>query len=98
MNIHDLPMGSPLTSHWWQDETAAPLGRSVPEWRTVVMDAYAMLPTLCITRAQGQRLWGMDPTTCGCVLDGLVDTGMLVRTVSGLYCRGDHVPPDDSVM
>jgi hypothetical protein len=98
MRTHDVPVGASMTVDWWQEEPVTPLERSVPEWRSIVMDAYAMLPALCITRAQGQRLWGMDPATCGCVLDGLVDTGALVRTTSGLYCRGDHVPPDDSVM
>jgi len=98
MSTPDVEPGSATTIEWWQDEPVTPLDRSVAEWRSVVMDAYAMLPSLCITRAQGQRLWGMNPTTCQCVLDSLVETGSLVRTTSGLYCRGDHVPPDDSVM
>jgi len=72
----------------------APLLRSVPEWRSLVMDAYARQPTLSVTGPQGQRLWGMDPSTCRCVLDGLVDGGVLVRTASGQYCRIDHIPED----
>ena len=66
MSTPDVAPGSPTTIEWWRDEPVTPLDRSVAEWRSVVMDAYAMLPTLCITRAQGQRLWGMSPTTCQC--------------------------------
>jgi hypothetical protein len=98
MSTPDFSVGASTSIDWWQDEPVTPLDRSVPEWRTIVMDAYTMLPALCLTRAQGQRLWGMDPAMCRCVLEGLVETGTLVRTVSGLYCRGDHVPPDDSAM
>ena len=75
----------------------APLRRSVPEWRTVVMDAYARQPTLSLTHAQGQRLWGMDASTCGYVLDSLVDAGLLSRTTAGQYCRVDYIRPIDPV-
>lgn len=63
--------------------------RSVPEWREIVLEAYGMQPTLSLTAAQGQRLWGMDPATCRCVLDGLVESGTLLRTLDGQYCRVD---------
>lgn len=68
--------------------------RSVPEWREIVLEAYAMQPTLSLTAAQGQRLWGMDPPTCRCVLDDLVERGTLRRTSNGQYCRIDFLPSD----
>lgn len=74
-----------------------PLRRSVPEWRTIVMDAYATQPALSLTHAQGQRLWGMDAPTCGYVLDGLVSAGMLARTSAGQYCHIDYIRPIDPV-
>ena len=54
------------------------------------MDAYVTLPTLSLTAAQGQRLWGMDAPTCVYVLDSLVVDGLLTRTVDGQYCRADY--------
>ena len=66
-----------------------PVARSVAEWRAIVMRAYEAQPTLNLTTAQGQRLWGMDPTTCGYVLDALIEAGVLARTSSGRYCRAD---------
>ncbi|WP_396625910.1 hypothetical protein [Luteitalea sp.] len=82
---------------WWQEEPMIQLRRSVPEWRTVVMDAYAMQPSLSLTRPQGQRLWGMDAPTCGYVLDSLVDAGVLTRTSGGHYCRADVLRTLDPV-
>jgi hypothetical protein len=75
----------------------APLRRSVPEWRSLVMNAYATQPTLSVTGPQGQRLWGMDASTCGYVLDSLVDAGLLTRTTGGQYCRIDYIRPVDTV-
>jgi hypothetical protein len=40
----------------------------------------------------------MDPCTCGYVLDGLVETGSLMRTSDGQYCRVDYMPATDRVM
>jgi hypothetical protein len=72
--------------------------RTVPEWRDIVLEAYAVQPTLSLTAAQGRRFWGMDPCTCGYVLDGLVETGSLMRTSDGQYCRVDYMPATDRVM
>ena len=82
---------------WWEDEPMTPLRRSVPEWRSLVMDAYAVQPALSLTDSQAQRLWGMDPPTCGYVLDSLVQAGMLARTSAGQYCRLDQMRPIDPV-
>ena len=71
--------------------------RDVSEWREIIILAYAEQPTLSLTGAQSQRLWGLDPTTCGYVLDGLVDSGVLARTSGGQYCRADHARVYDPV-
>lgn len=88
------PAGPP---EWWREEevVGTAMHRSVPEWRDIVVRAYAQQPSLSLTRPQGQRLWGMDPTTCGHVLDALVDSGVLCRTSNGQYCRADYVRPGD---
>ena len=95
MRADDVSAASP-SPVWWREEPMTPLRRSVPEWRSIVMDAYATQPTLSVTRPQGQRLWGMDASTCGYVLDSLVDAGMLARTPSGQYCRVDYMQSIDT--
>ena len=81
----------------WKEEGMLTTRRSVSEWRDIVLEAYARQPSLSLTAAQGQRLWGMDAPTCGYVLDGLVKSGALACTSSGQYCRADYIRPVDPV-
>jgi hypothetical protein len=48
---------------------------------------YRELPSLNVTEAQAQRLWGLDSTTCSFVLMILIQRGVLKRTASGTYIR-----------
>jgi hypothetical protein len=48
---------------------------------------YREMPGMCVTAAQAQRLWGLDPTTCEFVLTTLVERRILRRTRRGLYVR-----------
>jgi hypothetical protein len=48
---------------------------------------YKEMPGLCLTRAQVQRLWMLEPAACDHALRALVDTGYLRLTPSG-YIRG----------
>ena len=47
---------------------------------------YEEMPGRCLTRAQVQRLWLLEPSTCDNVLRALVDAGYL-RLTSGGYVR-----------
>jgi hypothetical protein len=65
---------------------------SVPATRVsdlvgLIRSEYAEMPGLCLTRAQVQRLWLLEPTACDNVLRALVDAGYLRLTPSG-YVRG----------
>jgi hypothetical protein len=53
----------------------------------LIRSEYEEMPGLCLTRAQVQRLWLLDPTACDNVLRALVDAGYLRVTPSG-YVRG----------
>lgn len=75
----------------WDDATTPRRPRTVRDWRSMVLDAYALQPMLSVTARQGERLWGMDAPTSRDVLDGLVESGVLTRTVDGRYCRLDYV-------
>ena len=48
---------------------------------------YQEMPGLCLTRAQIQRLWLLEPAACDTVLRTLVDAGYLRVTLAG-YVRG----------
>lgn len=63
--------------------------RDVGYWRDIVAAAYEDLPTLNVTFAQAMRLWGLDQGTCRCVLDSFIESGYLVCTDTGQYCRAD---------
>jgi len=90
MSANNVAEASPVTT-WWDEDTILPLRRSVAEWRSIVLDAYVVQPTLSLTTQQGQRLWGMDAPTCTYVLDSLVDARVLARTAEGQYCRPEFV-------
>ena len=53
----------------------------------VIRSEYEEMPGLCLTRAQVQRLWLLEPTACDNVLGALVDAGYL-RLTPGGYVRG----------
>jgi hypothetical protein len=48
---------------------------------------YDELPGLCLTRAQAQRLWMLEPDVCDNILRAMVDAGFL-RLTPGGYIRG----------
>jgi len=48
---------------------------------------YDEMPGLCLTRAQAQRLWLLEPDLCDNILRAMVDTGYL-RLTSGGFVRG----------
>ena len=62
---------------------------TIAEWVQVVRGEYREIPGLTLTKAQVQRLWGLDPITCDAVLGALVDTGFLRRTANGAFARSD---------
>jgi len=43
------------------------------------------MPGLCLTRAQAQRLWGLEPHTCELLLEALIESRFLRRTAGGLF-------------
>lgn len=53
----------------------------------LIRSEYEEMPGLCLTRAQVQRLWLLEPTACDNVLRALVDAGYLRLTSAG-YVRG----------
>ena len=48
---------------------------------------YCEMPGLHLTRAQVQRLWGLDEATCDAVLGALEKEKFLRRTLGDTYTR-----------
>ena len=66
--------------------TTVPAAR-VTDLVGLIRSEYDEMPGLCLTRAQVQRLWLLEPGACDNVLRALVDAGFLRLTPSG-YIRG----------
>jgi len=43
------------------------------------------MPGLCLTSAQAQRLWSLEPRACEALLNSLIDCHFLRRTDRGLF-------------
>jgi hypothetical protein len=65
---------------------SAPVTR-VSDLVGLIRSEYDEMPGLCLTRAQVQRLWLLEPAACDTVLRALVDAGFL-RLTPGGYVRG----------
>ena len=52
-----------------------------------VQAEYREMPGLSLTMRQAERLWNLDSSTCGRVLELLIDQQFLRRTAMGFYIR-----------
>src|SRR5262245_52266932 len=60
------------------------------EWLRRIRAEYQEVPGMNLTKAQVQRLWGLDDVTCDTLLDDLVKAGFLRRTRTQGYVRADN--------
>lgn len=61
----------------------------IVDWVRIIRGEFDEIPGLHLTRPQAQRLWGLDSTTCGALLDSLVAAGYLRLGRDGQYLRAD---------
>lgn len=54
-----------------------------PQLLARVRAEYDEMPGLCLTRAQAQRLWGLEAESCDAVLDRLMASRFLRKTPRG---------------
>jgi DNA-binding IclR family transcriptional regulator len=59
------------------------------DWLRLVRAEYEELPDLHLTRAEVERLWGLDAPTADAILTTLVSTGVLKQTSRGGYIRSN---------
>ena len=57
----------------------------VRTWLDLIQAEYRELPTLCLSKAQMQRLWGLDAAVCDALIAALVDARVLRRTPRDTY-------------
>ena len=62
---------------------------TITDWLQLIRAEYLEMPGLNLTKAQVQRLWGLDALTCEALLDALVDVQFLARTRTDAYVRAD---------
>ena len=70
-----------------QTHATRTIATQVTELVGLIRAEYNEMPGLCLTRAQAQRLWRLEPDVCDNVLSAMVDAGFL-RSTAGGYVRG----------
>jgi hypothetical protein len=62
-----------------------------PRWHieSMILGTYGEMPGLNLSLRQASRLFGLQPTTCGLVMEDLVRRGKLRRSPDGQFLRGD---------
>jgi hypothetical protein len=61
----------------------------ITDWLQLIRAEYLEIPGLRLTKAQVERLWGLDSVTSEALLAALVDVRFLRRTVHDAYVRAD---------
>jgi hypothetical protein len=54
-------------------------------WLELIQAEYREMPDLRLSKAQMQRLWGVEPFVCDALVDALVAARVLRRTPNGTY-------------
>jgi hypothetical protein len=57
------------------------------DWLMLIRAEYLEIPGLALTKAQVERLWGLDAVVSEALLAALVDLKFLRRTVRDTYVR-----------
>jgi hypothetical protein len=65
---------------------------TIAAWVQLIRAEYLDVPGLRLTEDDVQRLWGLDATTSGALLDAFVHAKFLRRTRDGLYARASGRP------
>jgi hypothetical protein len=72
---------------WYEDDSRHVVLPLDGEWLARILAEYNEQPGLSLTRAQAQRLWGLDERTCTRLLDTLAAIERLVVDEAGRYRR-----------
>lgn len=84
-SAHEEPPGTPVADRGGMAETLASISTSL----VMVRAEYLEMPGLHLTKPQIQRLWNLDETLCEALLDSLISSRFLRRTLRDAYVRAD---------
>jgi hypothetical protein len=62
---------------------------TMTDWLHLIRAEYHEIPGLHLTRAQAQRLWNIDASTCEAILKALETAGFLRRTRADAYVKAN---------
>ena len=62
-----------------------PPAPGITSWLQRIQAEYREMPCLSLTKAQMQRLWGLDRYVCDALVAALVEARVLRRSVTGGY-------------
>ena len=65
--------------------TVVPPVPGVTGWLQRIQAEYREMPCMSLTKAQMQRLWGLDAYVCDALVAALVDARVLRQSVTGGY-------------
>lgn len=69
------------------DGDMASVHTQIVEWLHLIRGEYLESPGLALSRAEIQRMWRLDDTTCDALLDALVQTQFLRLARNKRYVR-----------
>lgn len=66
----------------------SPIGETtIADWLQLIRAEYVEIPGLSLTRAQMQRLWGLDAVLCEALVAALIEVRFLRCTRQDAYVR-----------
>ena len=60
---------------------------TMTDWLHLIRAEYCEIPGLYLTKAQVQRFWNLDASSCEAILAALETSSFLRRTQTGAYVR-----------
>ena len=63
---------------------------AINTWLTLIQAEYREIPGLKLTKAQAQRLWGIDRAAADALLEALIASRFLAKTASEAYVLAEH--------
>ena len=69
-----------------------PTGVPIIELLDRIQGEYLELPRLRLSETQVRQLWDLDRTTCGALLEALVDVRFLQKAPDGCFVKSEQPP------
>jgi hypothetical protein len=64
----------------------------IAKWLDLIRSEYEEMPGLSLSKAQMQKLWGLDAFVCDALVEALIAARVLRRTSNGMYVANGAGP------